>query len=67
MDFCFVNFREPYILTARVQSEYSCCEMCVFVHNVELNLQDKLLRLFSLYPVSFKHHKLITISVAAGT
>lgn len=67
MRFYCVNFMEPYILTASVESEYSYCEACVFLHSVELNLQDKVLRLFPLYPVRCKLYKLITISVAVGT
>lgn len=39
----------------------------MFVHSEELNLQDKVLRLFSLYPVQCKLYELFTVSVAVGT
>lgn len=55
------------MLTAGVKSDYSCCGVCVFVHSEELNLQDKVLRLFSFYPVHCKLYELFNVSAAVGT
>lgn len=55
------------LITASVKSDYSCWEVCVFVHSEELNWQDKVLRLFSLYPVHCKLYELCTVSAAVGT